>query len=578
MIAEKCFTEDKNNISNRDVHVLGLGGSDHDVSACLLRNSHIFCAIEEERITRKKHGFESNLLLGESRKYCLNYADIGLDDVDLIVADSILAPTAIYGVRKRAVTLNHHLAHAASAFFPSPFEEAAILVIDNAGELVNYGGGEGVETATLLFGRGGRIEVLHKVIGKKYKVSDIQFNGKPYQIGDPDNSLGYFYKVISHYCGFDVYHRGDFYYTEDGKTMGLAPYGSDYYYERLRPFFTMMPGEIEIDLHSGQLINFLESESESHLGTDAEFQFKANLAYAGQKLLEEAIVHLADYLYEITGCPNLCIAGGVGLNSVANGKILKETMFERLFIQPASGDNGTSIGCALWGHYVLGGNERTLLDGLTMSHAYLGRDYTEWEIEEAISQWGSQLTVSRVEYPACVAAKKISKGEIIGWFQGKSEFGPRALGNRSILANPTVPDMKDKINSRVKFREGFRPFAPAVLYEEQNKYFELAQESPFMLIVCDVRKEYRDSLPAITHVDGTARLQSVTKENNPLFYELIHNVSNITGFPVVLNTSFNVKGEPIVESPNDAIRCFINTNLDCLIIGHFVLTKKSRGV
>jgi carbamoyltransferase len=555
------------------MYILGLGGSDHDLSACLLKGDQIAYAIEEERVTRKKYGFYSNLLLGHSRNYCLEAEGIKTNDVDLIVVDSILVPTAYFGVRNRMIQLNHHMAHAASAFFPSPFEEAAILVMDNAGDLVTYNGKTGIETVTFALGKGNDISVLHKIIGDKYKTSPIKLEGKSYQKGDPDHSLGHFYKMISHYCGFNFICNDDFYFTEDGKTMGLAPYGKDTYYDILKKYVKLLPdGNIEIEMQDGRLEKDLQNILQEER-SDGEFQKKADIAFAGQKIIEDIIIHLANALYELTGCENLCVAGGVGLNSVANGKILKHTPFKKIFVQPAAGDNGTSIGCAMWGYYVHNKNERKLDDGLQMNHAYLGRSYSDKEVQEALKLF-TDLNVEEVEHPEEIAAQWIADGKIISWFQGGAEFGPRALGHRSILANPTLTHMKDEINHRVKFRESFRPFAPAVLEEKSSEYFDIDQKTPFMLIVCDVKPEKRDLLPAITHVDGTARLQTVSREHSPLFYKLIKSFENITGTPVVLNTSFNIKGEPVVETPMDALLCFKNTNLDALIIDKYLVTKK----
>ncbi|MFF2908925.1 carbamoyltransferase [Paenibacillus sp. NPDC057934] len=559
------------------MYILGLGGSDHDVSSCLVNEGRIVCAIEEERVTRKKYGFHSNLLLGHSRNYCLQAAGITTDDLELIVVDSILVPTAYFGVRnKSVVTLNHHMAHASSAFFPSPFEESAILIMDNAGDLVTYEGENGIETVTFAYGKENEITILDKVIAEQYKTSPITFQGKPYQKGDPDDSLGHFYKIISHYCGFDFLNEDSFYFTEDGKTMGLAPYGNNTYYEKLKSYVQLLPeGKIKIDLQSGTFETALQQIIQEDISKD-EFQVKADIAYAGQAILEDAVIHLANALYEKTGCENLCIAGGVGLNSVANGKILKHTPFKQLYIQPASGDNGTSIGCALWGHFVYNQNPRKVKEGLYMEHAYLGRSYSRDEVMNSFDKF-TELNIEAIEYPEEIAARWLANGKIIAWFQGGAEFGPRALGHRSILANPTLTHMKDEINHRVKFRESFRPFAPAVIAEKSREFFDINQETPFMLIVCDVLPDKRSVLPAITHVDGTARLQTVSKAGSPEFYRLIEFFGELTGVPVVLNTSFNVKGEPIVETPEDALRCFSNTNLDALIIDKFLVTKRTQN-
>lgn len=553
------------------MYILGLGGSDHDVSSTLMKDNKVICAIEDERVTRKKYGFNSNLLLGHSRKYVLNSANIKLDDVDLVVVDDILAQTACYGVRnKNPQFVNHHLLHAASAFYPSSFHEAAILVVDGAGALVEYDGKKGLECISYGYGKGNKIEFFGKVIGEKYHEASVGYN-EPYQKGDPDNSLGYFYRLISHYCGFDFIDKSGFYFTEDGKTMGLAPYGTDRYYATIRSFVRLLEnGKIEIDLRSGKFETVL-----NRIMADANFEDfskKADLAWAGQKILEEALVHAANYLYNVTKCPCLCIAGGVGLNSVANGVILKETPFEEIFVQPASGDSGTSLGAAMWGYYDILNNYRNPEQGLVVKNTYLGHLYSDEEIKETLSQY-VDVVIDEPDELAKDTANLIAEGNIVSLFHGRSEFGPRALGHRSILANPILPNMKDVLNMRVKFREEFRPFAPAVMYEHQEEYFDIKQYTPFMLIVADVRPEKRDVIPAVTHVDGTARLQSVSKESGGFFYSIIKEFYNLTNVPVILNTSFNVKGEPIVETPHDAIRCFMNTNIDYLVIGKYIVSK-----
>jgi len=555
--------------------ILGLGGSDHDVSSALLEEGRIVCAIEEERVSRKKYGFNSNLLLGLSRKYVLQSRGIKLEDVELIVADDILVKTALFPIKERLHLINHHLLHAASAFYPSEFDEAAILVVDNAGSFVNFNGREGIETLTYARGSGNDIEVLDKIIGTKYKQAQLATQGKQsYQTGDPDNSLGYFYKIISHFCGFNFLVNGAYYFTEDGKTMGLAPYGSDRYYQKLRALVHFEEqGQISIDLNSGNIMEVLEDFTKEKLSGDANFTRQADLAWAGQQILEEALLHTANHLYNITKLPYLCIAGGVGLNSVANGKILKKTPFKKIFVQPASGDNGTSIGAALWGYYGIQKQKRIPGKHYIMNHAYLGKTYTDAELAGSLARY-TGLTFTQPGDLLQQAALLLRDGKIISWFQGGAEFGPRALGHRSILANPILPSMKDHLNQRVKFREMFRPFAPAVLYEHQEEFFEIAQYTPFMLIVIGVRPEKRHLIPAVTHIDGTARLQSVTKENCGMFHSLINEFYRLTGVPVLLNTSYNIKGEPIVETPDDAVKCFLGTGIDYLILGPYMVSKK----
>lgn len=554
------------------MYILGLGGSDHDIAAALIKDDKIVSVIEEERVTRKKYGFNSNLLLGSARKYVLGTENLKLDDVDLIVLDDILPKTASFTIRRNFQKVNHHLLHASSTFFPSPFEEAAILVVDNAGSLIEWNGKKGIECLTYAYGKGNKIEVIDKIIGEKYNEAQ-EVNGESYQTGDPENSLGYFYKIISYYCGFTFIEKDGFYFTEDGKTMGLAPYGDDRYYAEVRKHVELFDnGQIKIDLYSNKLQDYLASIIKDEVSKEEDMERRACIAYAGQKVLEEALIHAANYLYEKTYCKNLCIAGGVGLNSVANGKILMNTKFENVFVQPASGDSGTALGAALWGYYYIQSHDRKLTDNLIMKNAYFGKEYSDDEILEALKK-RPELKYKYSENVAKNTAKLIADGNIIGWFQGGAEYGPRALGHRSIIVNPLLPGMKDYLNARVKFREEFRPFAPSVLYEDQTKYFDIKQYTPYMLIVADVKEEMRSVIPAVTHVDGTARLQSVTKEYNGIYYDLIREFKEITNESVILNTSFNVKGEPIVETPNDAINCFWNTNIDFLAIGSYIVSK-----
>lgn len=554
------------------LHILGLGGSDHDASAALVSDDQLIFAVEEERVTRKKYGLDANLLFGACRKYVLDAAKCSLQDTDIVVADEILPHTAIYGMRGRAQLVNHHMLHAASAFYPSGFEESAILVVDNAGSFCRHDGVEGIETVTFAHGRGRDITVLGKILGTRYKEMRTS-SGMVYQRGDPDNSLGHFYKIISHACGFDYVARDDYYFTEDGKTMGLAPYGTDRYLETIRPFVGLEEdGQIVIDLHSGNLQNALQRILEPKLPPDEDFARLADLAWAGQHILEESLLHLAQHLYRITRCPRLCLAGGVGLNSVANGKLLKNGPFERIFVPPACGDSGTSIGAALWGCYKIADRPR-YTDRDLLRNAYLGREYTEEEMLEEL-QHCPDVTWERPSDLLDQVVQRVENG-FVAWFQGRSEIGPRALGHRSILADPRGAGMKDLLNRSVKHREAFRPFAPAVAYDRQTEFFDLQAFSPFMLMVADVHHNQRGRIPAVTHVDGTARLQSVTQAEGGIYFDLIARFERSTGLPVLLNTSFNVKGEPVVETPGDALRCICSTGIDSLVLGPFLVTKRA---
>jgi carbamoyltransferase len=296
-----------------------------------------------------------------------------------------------------------------------------------------------------------------------------------------------------------------------------------------------------------------------------------DIAAAVQKLTEETAIHLAEYLYETTKLDNLCVAGGVGLNSVMNAKILKHTSFKKVFIQPACNDAGTSLGCALYVWHALLGNERKF----QMEHSFYGPGFDNREIEDVLRS--NNLDYRFLENPAQVAAKSVANGKIVGWFQGRMEMGPRALGGRSILADPRNAEMKDILNYKVKHREGFRPFAPSILAEDGEEYFEDFVETPFMLKVLSIKEDKRDVIPAVCHVDGTGRLQTVAKDSNPVYWELINEFKKITGVPVVVNTSFNVRGEPIVLTPQDAVNCFLSTEIDCLVIGDYLVDKKANS-
>lgn len=545
---------------------MGIGGSDHDISICVTEDETIGIALDEERVTRLKYGIGSDYLKGNSRKYCLNSLGLKLEDMKNIVATDILAPSVYFPIRNRVTLINHHMGHASSAFYPSGFDSAAILVADNGGSIVEYNGVKGAETITYAVGKENKINVLSKVLGFNWNET----------YGDSDNSLGRFYKMISKALGFVFYTNDvgiykDMYFTEDGKTMGLASYGKDTYYELIKKYVELLPeGQLNINLNDGTFEKDLESILK---GENNSFQVRADIAFAGQKVLEEALIHCTSYLYEVTKEKNLCIAGGIGLNSVANAAIIENTGFEQIFIQPASGDNGIAIGCAYYAYYVLEGKSRNS-EASKSYNAYFGPVYDDNRVEESLKMLENKdVKITKETNITKKVAKLLTDQKIIGWFQGESEFGPRALGHRSIIVDPRNPNMKDILNHRVKKREGFRPFAPSVLDEYKHEYFDNELLSPYMLLVCRVVKEKQAEIPAVTHVDGTARVQTVTKKDNGIYYDLINEFYKITNTPVLLNTSFNIKGEPIVETPEDAIRCFLGTDIDCLIL-HDILIEK----
>lgn len=559
---------------------LGLNHAFHDSSACIVRDGQLICALEEERFTRRKHARD---FPWTSIERCFDLAAVTPQDVSHVAISVV--PT-LHWQRKLAYrTLNlrrcrpflrydlfssvqrhrellkwyrslwpderagprihfvpHHHSHAAGSFLISPFDSAAILSVDGSGEW---------STSFLGSGEGTRIQPLN----------ESYF---------PD-SLGSFYEALTQYCGFQANY-------DEGKTMGLAPFGDP---ERFQAQFRDM---VRIDGQGGIHVNQKWFRYQNYLlprfgpawettfgparKRGAEFEpHHQDVAAAGQRVLEECGLRMARQLHDRTGVRHLVMAGGVALNSVLNGRILRETPFEDVYVMAAAGDNGTSIGAAFYvEHAILGRSRRFVhLD------PYLGTGYDNAWIRRVLDE--AKVRYEYHEDIVGVAAGKLRQQRIVGWFQGRMEIGPRALGNRSILADPTSPVMKDRINAEVKHREAFRPFAPSVTVEARHDYFDIGVEDPFMLKVCNVLPAQRARLPAITHVDGTARLQTVSRDTNPLYHQLINAFGALSGVPIVLNTSFNIMGEPIVESPVDALRCFFSTGLDDLVMGNFVLSK-----
>ncbi|MFC1571222.1 carbamoyltransferase [Candidatus Margulisiibacteriota bacterium] len=567
------------------MYILGISGFYHDSAACLIKDGEIIAAAEEERFNRKKHtaGLPINAI-----KYCLEHGKITLNEIDYIgyymkhgklisyyikdmmffkrplnnslqlIAYSIYLAISLeiekhlcfkekLGGNKntpKIIAIDHHLSHAAGAFFVSPFESSAILIIDLKGE----------SAATSFY------------LGKKNKVIKTKNIDFPH-------SLGVLYASITDYLGFIPV-------NDEYKIMGLASYGKLDLHNEFEKIVHLKPkGEYAIDLsyfnfhETGRFFNAVSNKFINIFGpprrpNESISQHHKDIAACLQKLTEETILHMINYLHSTTNENNLCIAGGVGLNSVANGKILKQSKFKNIFVQPSAHDAGCAVGCAYYLYNQVLGKPRNHI----MNHDYFGPEYSDREIEEALQN-------SKVKYSCFpdiekIIAKLLSEGKIIGWFQGRMEFGPRALGNRSILADPTRKDMTDIVNKWVKHREDFRPFAPAVLDEEASKYFELDRPSPFMLFVVPVREEMKNRIPAVTHVDGTARVQTVNKKTNLKFWNLINEFKNITGIPIILNTSFNIKGEPVVCTPKDALRCFFSTGIDYLVMGNYLIGKE----
>jgi carbamoyltransferase len=567
-------------------YILGINAYDHDVSACLLRDGKIAFAIAKERITRGKHdtGFYQEVI-----DYCLNAEGISLDDVDLVVRNCYVLPVedmeqrlAYENVpefmdeqeRKQAaksplylsssdkvVTISHHLAHAYSAFAVCPFDEGVVMVVDGVG---SYGADiyeknqltENVnplarESESYYRFQGSKIEALKKVWLEPARgfLSDEFF----FMAG-----LGALYSRVSSYIFGD--------WNKCGEVMGLAPYGRP---DQMNPLLQIQDGQLNVPEWTAE---FNKPWRDEQWEESPFLRHWEDMAARVQSDTEKVLLDRAIWLRETTGARNLCIAGGVGLNCVANGRIVREAGFDNVWVQPAAGDDGIAIGCAYYGHCQIQKKQRSFL----MNHAYLGVEYSNQDVHNALTRGLVALATKATPNKNICSetAKLLSEGHVLGWFQGGSEFGPRALGNRSILADPRTAEMKDKLNKRVKYRQAFRPFAPIVLAERASEIFEGDEESPFMLLAKRVRPEWRDKIPAVVHVDGTARVQTVRHETNERLYRLPQEFDALTGVPVLLNTSFNVKGEPIVETPRNAIQCFLSTGIDYLAL-HDILIAKS---
>ncbi|HVF57358.1 MAG TPA: carbamoyltransferase [Pyrinomonadaceae bacterium] len=594
------------------MYILGISAYYHDSAACLVRDGEIVAAAQEERFTRKKHDhdFPSNAV-----EFCLRQAGISGAEVDyvafydkpLLKFERLLETYIDYapsGIRSFLMSMplwlkeklwireqvakhaeykgkvlftEHHESHAASAFFPSPFDSAAVLTMDGVGEWA---------TSSYGHGRGNELHLL----------AELHF----------PHSLGLLYSAFTYYTGFRV-NSGEY------KVMGLAPYGEPRYVQKILDELIDLreDGSLRLDM---KYFNFAHGLTMTNARFDKLFggpprrpegeltQREMDLARSVQEVTEEAMLRMARHAHKVTGERNLCLAGGVALNCVGNGRILREGPFENVWIQPAAGDAGGSLGAALSVWYQYLGNPRDAAkvcgghaDG--MRGSYLGPAYTNEEIESFLSTTGaSYRRVERADLAGHVA-RLLAEEKVVGWFQGRMEFGPRALGARSILGDPRSPRMQSQMNLKIKFRESFRPFAPSVLRERVDEYFELDADSPYMLLVAPVRKHLRremteedeklfgierlnvprSTLPAVTHVDYSARIQTVRREDNALYYDLLAAFGRLTNSPVLVNTSFNVRGEPIVCTPEQAYTCFMRTEMDCLVLGDYVLTKDEQG-
>jgi len=577
-----------------DSYILGLNCYDHDVAACLLRNGEIVAAIAKERLTRKK---QDSGFVQEVMDYCLEAGGITLADVELIVRNCYLLPVPEMEERlasvhdpyhltdaerlwaqksgihlsddPRLVTCSHHLAHAYSAFAVSPFDRGAVMVVDGIGshacDVLDAPAGADAphpfarESESFYRFDDTLLETIEKIyMGPAKSALGDEFIFLP--------GMGAIYSRVSTY----VFGH----WNKCGEVMGLAPYGRETLSrETLPPLFEAEDGGLTVHPWPESLRAPFERKGDKAWERSANRRGWEDLCWRVQKDTEETLLARARRLHEQTGEKNLVLAGGVALNCVANGRLVEEGPFENVFIQPAAGDDGIAIGCAYYGHLAVKKRTRTF----AMGHPYLGRHYADADVQDAFRGFFVRTGTQRKKSDQVIreAADLLADGATIGWFQGASEFGPRALGNRSILADPRDPKMKDRLNAKVKHRQAFRPFAPAVLAELASHYFEGEAESPYMLLAKGVKPAAREKIPAVVHIDGTARVQTVTEESNPFFYGLLAAFFEKTGVGVLINTSFNVRGEPIVETPTDAMECFLSTDLDALVLHEWIIKKNA---
>jgi len=593
--------------------ILGISAFYHDSAACIVQDGEIIAAAQEERFTRKKHdpNYPKNAI-----NFVLNYSNLKLSEVDQIVFfekpflkfERLLETYVAFAPKgfvsfSKAMPLwikeklfqknllfnklkehdenfksdeniyfsDHHLSHAASAFFPSPFKEAVVITADGVGEWA---------TTTVAVGKGNDLEV------KK----EIQF----------PHSLGLLYSAFTYYTGFKV-NSGEY------KLMGLAPYGSPIYQDKIKKLIDVKDdGTFRLNQKyfnyatgltmTNDKFHKLFGQEPRDPKKDQITQFHMDIASSIQHVTEEIMIKLAKEIRNEYGIKNLCLAGGVALNCVANGKILKEKIFDNVWIQPAAGDAGGSLGAALALWYIEQSNTRKINKNDSMKGSYLGCEFNQQQIEKELVSLGANFQT--FEYKSLIekTAEFLANEKAIGWFQGRMEFGPRALGGRSILGDPRSDKMQKNLNLKVKYRESFRPFAPSILREDLSKWFDLDVDSPYMLLVSNINAEKkiemteqqkqlfgidklnikRSEIPAVTHVDYSARIQTVTKNTNKSYFDLITKFKEKTGCPLIVNTSFNVRGEPIVNTPTDAFNCFMGTELDYLVIGNCILNKNDQ--
>ena len=594
-------------------NILGISAFYHDSAACLLINGKIVAAAQEERFTRIKHdlNYPYNAI-----EFVLRYAELNLNQIDKIVFfekpflkfERLLETYVAFAPRgfasfskamplwikeklfqkkllfnklklhdedfndiKKIYFSNHHLSHAASAFYPSPFEKALVLTADGVGEWA---------TTTVAIGNGNKLEIL----------KEIHF----------PHSLGLLYSAFTYYNGFRV-NSGEY------KLMGLAPYGKPIFVDKILKIIDVKhDGSFRLDQKyfnyatgltmTNNKFHKLFGQPPRKPDKDKLTQFHMDIASSIQKVTEDIMIKLLKGIKTNYDIENLCLAGGVALNCVANGKILKEKIFKNIWVQPAAGDAGGSLGSALAMWHIEEKNKRNINQRDDMQGSYLGPEFSQLEIEKVLKKAGGKFNILNEEDILNKTAEKLSEEKVIGWFQGRAEFGPRSLGCRSILGDPRSESMQKNLNLKIKFRESFRPFAPSVLIDDVGEWFDLDVESPYMLLVANIDKAKkiemtneqknlfgidklnikRSQIPAVTHVDYSSRIQTVSENTNKKYYNLIKKFKQITGCPVLVNTSFNIRGEPIVNTPEEAFNCFMGTNLDYLVIGKCFLDKKDQ--
>lgn len=596
------------------MRILGLSAYYHDSAACLVIDGEIVAAAQEERFTRKKHdaGFPTQAI-----QYCLFEAGLRPEELDYVVfydkpflkferlfetylafaprgfksfatslpvwlKDKLFQKRVISDAlvehfgksvdwSERLLFSEHHLSHAASAFFPSPFEEAAVLTMDGVGEWT---------TTSLAIGKGNKLSVEKEIFFP--------------------HSLGLLYSAFTYYTGFKV-NSGEY------KVMGLAPYGEPKYADLIKKHLIDIKedGSFHLDMSYFNYCTGLTMTNDRFaaiFGGPARqsegtlTQREMDLAASVQAVTEEVVIKLARGIKKSTGQKNLCLAGGVALNCVANGKLLRENIFDNIWVQPAAGDAGGAVGAALGAYYLMLNQPRVVKAGDSMKGAYLGPEFGLQDTEQRLKAAGAVLTTVSDEDMISITAQALADGKAVGWHQGRMEFGPRALGGRSIIADPRSSTVQKQLNLKVKYRESFRPFAPSVLCEDVSEWFQIDTDSPYMLMVADVAKPKqlpmteaqqklfgidrlnvpRSQIPAITHVDYSARIQTVHKETNPRYHQLISKYKALTGCPVLVNTSFNVRGEPIVCTPEDAFHCLMGTDIELLVVGNCVMRKEDQ--